>query len=126
MTHTLVYDSEVHILTIKIEGEFRLKEAEEIFSEAAKIILAENCFLLLTDLREATMKLSVIEIYDLPKILLNRLAASEINVYKLKRAYVIAKGSQGYTFHETVMHNQGQKIKGFEDVDEARQWLLKE
>ena len=124
MHYSVNYNSEMHIVEIKVQGDFSLKEAREIFSESAKVTKEKNCYLIFTDLLEATMKLSVTEIYDLPKILLDILALSEINANKLKRAFVVAKNSKDYSFHETVSNNRGQRIKAFEDIDKARGWLL--
>jgi len=124
MPHIIKYNSEIHIVEIKIQGDLVLKEAREIFSELAQFIKEENCFLILTDLRESTMKLSTVDIYDLPKILSDILASSEIDANILKRAFVVAKNSENYSFHENVTNNRGQINKMFEDIDEAKKWLL--
>jgi hypothetical protein len=71
MPHTIIYNSEERIIEIMVEGNFSLNEAKEVFIEAVQVLKAQNCFLVLNDMREATMKLSMLEIYELPK----RLAA---------------------------------------------------
>ena len=123
MSHTIIYNSTEHTIEIKVQGDFFLTEAQEIITEAVQIIKAQNCFLVLNDMREATIKLSFLEIYELPKTLRDIFASSGLNVHKLKQALVVKKDLKDFDFYETVTVNRGQSVKYFFDMDEARQWL---
>jgi len=124
MPHTIIYNSEERVIEIKIHGNISFREMKEIITEAAQTVKAENCFLVLNDMREASLKLSMLEIYQLPKILTDIFAALELNAYKLKRALVAANGLKDYSFFETVASNRSQHVKYFLDMDEARKWLF--
>ncbi len=124
MSHTIIYNSEERIIEIKVQGDFSLSEAKEMFAEAVQVVKAQNCFLVLNDMREATMKLSMVEIYKLPKTLAVKVDALGFSVHKLKRALVVKKDLKGYRFFEDVASNRAQSVKYFFDMNEARKWLL--
>ena len=111
------------MIEIKVQGDFFLTEAREIITEAVQVVKAQNCFLVLNDMRETTIKLSFLEIYELPKTLRDIFSSSGLNVHKLKQALVVKKDLKDFDFYETVTVNRGQSVRYFFDMDEARQWL---
>jgi hypothetical protein len=124
VSHTIIYNSEERLIEIKVQGDLSLNEVKEIMTEAAQTVKAQNCFLVLTDMREASLNVDMLEIYQLPKILTDIFASFELSAYKLKRALVVANGLKDYSFHENVASNRSQHVKYFVDRDEARKWLL--
>jgi hypothetical protein len=124
MLHTITYNSDLGIVEIKFQENVIWKEVKEILWQSAQIAKEQNCFLFLSDFREATLNLSTLELYELPKILSGIFASSEIPAYKLKRAFVVAKDLKDYSFFETVNVNRGYRHKMFEDISEAKKWLL--
>ena len=82
------------------------------------------CFLILGDYREATLKLSTFEIYEVPKIFMNTVTPIDISEREVKRALVVTEITEDFRFLETVSANRGQPARLFTDVDEARTWLL--
>ncbi len=123
MSHTITYNSDLHILEIIYQGNIVFNEIKETQSEAAPIAKEKNCFLFLSDFRQATIKLSTMDLYELPKLMSNTFALSEIPVYKLKRAIIVAKDLDDYNFFETVTANRGQNAKIFQNAAEAKEWL---
>lgn len=123
MTHTIIYNPDTHTIEIKFQGNITLSEVKELYSESALIAKQHNCFAFLSDYSDATMKLSTFEIYDLPKILSEIFASSEISAHQLKRALVVAKDLKDYRFFETVTSNSGQRSKIFKNFAEAKEWL---
>ena len=124
MPHTIIYNSEERVIEIKVQGDLSLNEVKEIMTEAAQAAKAQNFFLVLNDMREAKPNLSMLEIYQLPKILTDIFASFELNAYKLKRALVAANDLKDYSFFETVSLNRSQHVKYFLDMDEASKWLF--
>ena len=124
MLHTITYNSDSGIVEIKFQENVTWKEVKEILWQSAQIAKEQNCFLFLSDLREATMKLSTLELYELPKILSETFTSSEIPTHKLKRAFVVAKDLEAYSFFENVNVNRGYRHKMFQDISEAKKWLL--
>ncbi len=123
MAHTVIYNPDTAILEITYQGAVTLAEVKEIYKESAQAVKEHHCHLIFSDYREAVMKLSTVEIYDLPKILADTLRDVEVAVVSLKRALVVAKDLRDYHFYETVTHNQGQNTRIFQDVAEAKEWL---
>ncbi len=124
MSHTVIYNSELHIVESKLQGDMTLGEVEEIVTKIAKIAKEKDCRLIFTDFREVSRKLSIFQIYKLPDRTKNIFASFGINVLLYKRANVAAKDLDDYIFHENVMVNRGQNEKVFTDIDQAKKWLI--
>jgi len=124
MPYTISYNAEAGVIETKVQGDFFLSEAKEMISEAMEVAKEQNCFLLLCDLQAANVKLSTLEIYQLPNVVLDKSASLGFHAHKLKRALVATHNVRDYDFFETVTVNRGQNAKVFRDVDEARKWLL--
>jgi len=124
MSHIVIYNSELHIVEAKLQGDMTLGEVQEIISKIAKIAKEKDCRLILSDFREVSRKLSILEIYELPDRIKTIFTSFGINVLHYKRANVVAKDLDGYIFHENVMVNRGQKEKVFTDIDQAKKWLM--
>jgi hypothetical protein len=124
MAHTVRYNPDLQIIVTWTQGEVTLSESKEIISEIIQLAVAQNCFLCLGDFRDETIKLSTLEIYDLPKIISNASTAQGIPASRFKRAIVVKQGWNDFHFYETVTLNHRQNIKLFEDIEEAKRWLL--
>src|SRR5215208_6031786 len=124
MTHTVTYNSTLHIVESKLQGNMTLGEVDEIITKTAKIAKENDCRLIFNDFREVSRKLSILQIYELPDRIRTIFTSFGINVGLYKRANVVAKDWDEYIFHENVMVNCGQKEKVFTDMDEAKKWLL--
>ncbi len=126
MSHTINYNPETQIIEVNVQGAVTLDEFKEIFSQGTQIAKEKDCFLFLNDFREATeINLSTIQVYDLPKILSGIAAPSGIIVGRFKRAIVITPKIAAISrFAENVAINRGQSARFFQDMEEAKKWLL--
>jgi hypothetical protein len=124
MTHTLTHNSELHILELNVQGTLRMPEVRQIISESVRLVREHDCFLILSDFRDATLALSVLEIYEVPKIIEEISFGSGLPASKVKRALVIANDMKEFDFLETVTVNRMQKARIFQDFDKAKNWLL--
>ena len=124
MSHTVIYNSEFHIVESKLQGDMTLGEAEEIITKIAKTAKENDCRLIFTDFREVSRKLAMFQIYELPDRTQGIFTSFGMNVFLYKRANVVAKDLDDYVFHENVMVNRGQNEKMFTDVDKAKKWLM--
>ncbi len=124
MSHAVIYNSELHIVESKLQGDMTLGEVDVIIAKIAETAKEKDCRLIFTDFREVSQKLSVVEIYRLPDRTKNIFAAIGMNILLYKRANVVAKDLDDYIFHENVMVNRGQNEKVFTDIDKAKKWLL--
>ena len=83
-----------------------------------------GCFRILNDMREAKLKLSMLELYNLPKVLSEIAATAGLQVYQFKRALITRDDAKLLPFFENVSRNRLQNVRLFHDVESARQWLL--
>jgi hypothetical protein len=54
MPHTVTYNSETHIVETKAHGNITLDEAKELIFDIGQVCVEKNCFLCLSDYREAS------------------------------------------------------------------------
>ena len=124
MPHTVIYNSELHIVESKLLGNLTVGEVDGIVTEITQIARDKNCHLIFLDFREVLQKLSILQIYELPDRIRNILTSFEINVSFYKRANIVANDLDDYIFHENVMVNRGHNEKVFTDIDKAKEWLM--
>ena len=124
MPHTIIYNSELHIVESKLHGDMTSGEVDEIITKTAKIAKEKDCRLIFTDLTEVSRKLSILEIYELPDRIKTIFTSFGIHVSLYRRANLVAKDWDDYFFHENVMVNRGQNEKVFTDIEKARKWLI--
>ena len=126
MTHTVTYNPESGVIETVAQGNLSLSEAKDIISAITQIAIEKDCFLCLSDYRKATIEMSTLQIYDIPKILSDIVTSFGLPPSKFNRAIIAEKGLRDYQFFETVTLNMGQHVKLFQDMDEARKWLCEE
>lgn len=97
MPHTIIYNSEIHIIESKFQKDLTFSEVKEFISEGARIAKENDCALFLTDYREVNLKLSTLEIYEVPKLMQDTFASTGFNARQLKRAIVVAKKSKRFS-----------------------------
>ena len=124
MTHTVIYNSELHIVESKLKGDMTLSEVEEIITKTAKIAKEKDCRFILNDFREVSRKLPLWQIYELPDRISRIFTSFGMSVWFYRRANVVANDWDEYIFHENVMVNRGQREKAFTDIDQAKKWLM--
>jgi hypothetical protein len=124
MTHTVIYNAELHIVESKLQGNMTLDEVDEIITKTAKIAKEKDCRFILNDFREVSRKLPLWQIYELPDRIRTIFTSFGTHIWLYKRANVVANDWDEYIFHENVMVNRGQKEKAFTDIDEAKKWLM--
>jgi hypothetical protein len=124
MTHTVIYNPVLGVIETVGQGKLTLSEAKEIITEITKIAVEKDCYLCLSDYRQATVEMSITEIFDLPRILADIVISFGLYAGKFRRALVIEQGLTDFRFFETVTINFGQHIRLFHDIDEAKKWLF--
>jgi hypothetical protein len=125
MPHTITYNSVVHILEANIQGDYLAAEAKQLMLETLKMIEEHNCFRILIDVRDAEIRLSNQEIYTASLNFSEAARASDLPILKSKRAIVVIEESKDTKYVETLFVTRGHGVKLFQDVDEAKEWLLK-
>ena len=91
MTHTVTYNPALGIIETGAQGNLNLSEAKEIIYAITQIALEKDCFLCLSDYRKATIAMSTLQIYEIPKILSAIVTSSGLRPSKFKRAIIAEK-----------------------------------
>jgi hypothetical protein len=123
MSHTIIYNSESQAIELKVSGRFTSHDVKEIISELLQVAKENNCYFILNDFREAIVNLSTMKIYELPQIISDIAASMGLKIHHFQRAAVVVRDYDEFKFFENVTFNQGQNLKLFQDIDEAKKWL---
>ena len=123
MSYTITHNSEAHVIETKVQGILAWDDARQIISNIIQVAKENNCFLCLSDYREAEIRLTTLEIYDVPKIISDISASQGLRAQDFKRAIIVKRDLKDFHFFETVTLNSGQNAKLFQDIDEAKKWL---
>jgi hypothetical protein len=131
MAYKVVYSPDEDCVHASIKGDVDLAMAQRYVQEIVKQLRAHHCLRLLNDMRKASIKLSTMDIYDLPAWIEARLEEAGVNRF-CKRALLVSRDFNDYEFFETVSRNHGHllevfadsKITGiFRDIAKADEWL---
>ena len=107
------------------QGDLNLAGITDLMAAVAHVIKERNCFLVLSDYRQAKLAISIIDLYEIPKLILKRGKEMGVPAQKVKRALIIpASASDKFSFFETVSLNNSQSVRIFTDEGQARNWLL--
>lgn len=119
MPYSVTYDKKTDCIFVSVEGELTLSLFDSMAEEAARCLNEYGCRRILNDLRNARPTKSVLDIYTMPERALN------LGVVRtVKRALVVGRTFSEFRFLETVFINQGNIVRLFNSIDEAKQWLL--
>ena len=124
MTHTVTYNPVLGVIETVGQGKLTFSEAKEIITDITKIAVEKDCFLCLSDYRHAIIEMSILEIFNIPRILADIVTSFGLYPAKFKRALIVEKSLSDFEFFETVSVNIGHHIRLFHDIDEAKKWLF--
>ncbi|OHB62938.1 MAG: hypothetical protein A2Y76_11685 [Planctomycetes bacterium RBG_13_60_9] len=125
------YNADEDCVHASIKGVVDLAMAQQYAKDIIKQLRAHNCLRLLNDMRKASIKLSMVDIYDLPAWIEDRMEEAGVN-RSCKRALLVSRDFRDYKFFETVSRNHGHLMEVFadsrqtgifRDVAKANEWL---
>ena len=126
MSYKVTYNPDLHFIETTVDGGINAEVLKEIFTAQAQTSQRVNCNRMLNDYRNARIKISVLEIYELPKVIAKIAASFGRSAMRTVRALVIPTFKEDYRFYETVAANNSQTEKLFFNIEEAKQWLLQQ
>jgi hypothetical protein len=126
MPYSVAFDPQVGVIAASFRGGITMSLVQACATEILRVAKEEDCYLVLTDAREGRMELSVMDIYDLPKVLSRIAAAEGVRIGRFKRAAIVYNDLEDFAFFETVSRNRGQNVVLFQGVAEAKRWLAGE
>lgn len=118
MKYEIIYSEEKKLVMGKVDGYFDLSLVSEMAGKMAKLNQEKDCGKILTDLRNAEITSSTMEICRMPK------AMSDAGLPRMCMiALLIREVKPDYRFLETVSMNHGQQVELFNDMGAAMAWL---
>lgn len=121
-TYTVSFDETIHIISVTVCGKTTPDEHSIMHSEIIQLCKEKHCSSLFVDLRELNTSL-----HSFPDfIIIGESLAKALP--GLRVATVLPKNSKSKAdieFTATVAANRGVICKEFENIDEAKKWLLK-
>lgn len=124
MPHKIFHDSELDIIQVQYQGELTITAAKELIAQTAAVASEKSCRLVLLDMRQAVVKVSITNLFELPGFMSGVSANQNLNTHLLKRAVIAIRDLPAYHFFETVTLNRGQNVRVFTDPSQAYEWLL--
>ena len=131
MAYKVVYNPDEDCVHASIEGDVDLAMVKQYAGEIKEQLREHNCPRLLNDMRKASIKLSTMDIYDLPAWIEEALEEAGVGRCA-RRALLVSRDFKDYEFYETVSRNHGHllavfadpaKAHIFRDISKACEWL---
>ncbi len=116
MAYKVTYSSDEGCVHARIEGAVDLALAQRYAREIITQLRAHHCLRLRNDMRQASLKLSTMDLYDLPAWIEERLEEAGVS-RSCKRALLVARDFRDYEFYETVSRNHGHLLEVFADAE---------
>jgi hypothetical protein len=117
MAYKVTYNPDEEYVHASIEGDVDLALAQRYAKAIIKQLRGHNCRLL-NDMRQASIKLSTADIYELPAWIEEACEKAGVNHF-CKRALLVSKDFNDYKFYETVSHNHGHLLEVFADSEKT-------
>jgi hypothetical protein len=124
MPHSVIYNAKEGFIETRAFGRLDFEEARQMIIDIGVSAKENNCYLCLSDYRQAKLALSTVEIYNVPQILVKTITSLGLTAQKFKRAIIVKDGLDDFSFLETVTVNSGQIARLFQGMEEAKLWLL--
>lgn len=127
MAYEISYEKDLGYMKNKHSGQITFSEIKEMYSNLLALAAEKKCTLFFSDFREVLEgKITITEIYSLPKVFNQIAKKNNINVHECINAILIPEENYLFQFFVTVSNNFAQtNIKLFLDEEEAITWLLR-
>lgn len=118
------FNKEYGVIESRIHSSFNSSLLNNMAPELAKMTKETNAKALLLDFSKSKISFSTLEIYKIPEKLYRIFLDHNLDLRLMKRAILISKRNEDFTFLETVSKNSGQNFRLFYDEKEAMKWLI--
>ena len=119
MGYTIEYLEEDDIVQVTVGGPFSFDSTLDMTSDVIKELSNNDSHRLLQDHRQASLEMSTLEIFKLPRVAKAFGLSSNTKV-----ALVYNQDHKDYKFIETTTVNLGHVLKIFTNIREAKRWLI--
>jgi hypothetical protein len=113
------HDQDIDCLVGVVEGRLDMPAVQQYVHQVVREARLRECTCIVSDLRGAELDLSTIEIYGLPG-LLDRMGFGR----PWCGALVVSGDTEDFKFLETVAYNRGFRLRVFNDIGRAMEWVV--
>lgn len=119
MEWLIEYFADEDIIYVKTKGVLTAESANLMVEEIVRTAEFHQCDSQIIDHRETVIAFSLFEYYERPEV------NSKIGIsFKWKIAMVFSELTENTYFMETVFQNRGYNFCQFDDLENARKWLM--
>ncbi len=119
MAYQVNYIPDDDIVKVTVDGEFSFEGILNLSSQLVSELTKHKSNRVLNDQRNATLNLSTLEIYKLPRVAKAFGVANNTKV-----AIVHNENKKDYRFIESAAINSGLIVKIFAEFEDAKRWLI--
>jgi len=124
MNYSITYEPIDKIIIATVHGDASLGLMSKMLTDITDHMKETNSHRLINDMRDARLKMSLLDITALPGMLQAAAFSRQLNLKKLKRALVSDKRHEMLEMQEVITRYVGSQFKHFYTVDDAKQWLI--
>jgi hypothetical protein len=116
---TIEYLEELDIVYIKTRGMLTMQNSNQMVREAVAAMDHYHCVRHIVDHRETEFTLTIADYYQRPS------TNEQIGLsHRSKIAMVFKELTENTKFMETVFNNRGYNFRQFDDLDQAKAWMM--
>ncbi len=125
MAYSIKHNLEEDLIQVNIEGKMKFPDLCDAAFDIIRTARQASCHNILTDLRQAELDVSKMEMHSLPVKIAEIIYKLNSTPYHFRRVFIGAADQKILKFYETVSRNNGHNIMLFDDLEKAKDWLLK-
>jgi hypothetical protein len=122
----VTYDEKHDLVVLAYGGVIDVDTVREAAVIAADTAFRQDTTRILVDCRDVDLAMSAEDLEYLPIAIAKALSRQGIPVSALRRAVVFARDWEDYVAIEAATAGQGQHMRVFESLDEAKAWLAQD
>jgi len=122
MAHTVSFEGSI-LLLLRYHDTIDMASFLSGAGDTLALASRSACTRVLVDCRGAAVRLSTMDIYDLPTLLADLAQRQGLEISAFKRALLVDGSFSDFAFAENVAVNRGQQVRVFMDEALARGWL---
>lgn len=125
MPHSVAYDSRDRVLEVVIRGTYALDEAARLLHDTVQAVRRYDCPRVLVDMRDSLPDLALGDMALAPDAFRFSFFEEPYPAADVRRAVVQNCDSAAVLALEDMMQGEGQQVRVFDTIEEAKAWLLK-
>ena len=119
MSFEVGYDESDNVVEVKLHGDVTFQEVLNFIDEMIKLTQKFSCYEWIVNYEDARYKLNTWEIYDLPKMVIEKMEVLGERKYQVKRAIIRINDKADFSFLENVAANNCQSLRVFDNKQAA-------